>query len=102
LQAIRYSMDTLGQPFDRMPPLLTLQWLSTAAAVIVALAAFARARQVSRRLDRLTESYWELRYEYGQLRARVVRLEGQPEADAGGHPAEPASTAFVPLSSLKK
>ena len=85
-----------------MPPLLTLQWLSTAAAVIVALAAFARARQVSRRLDRLTESYWELRYEYGQLRARVVRLEGQPEADAGGHRAEPASTAFVPLSSLKK
>ena len=85
-----------------MPPLLTLQWLSTAAAVIVALAAFARARQVSRRLDRLTESYWELRYEYGQLRARVVRLEGQPEADAGGHPAEPAATAFVPLSSLKK
>jgi hypothetical protein len=85
-----------------MPPLLTLHWLSTAAAVIVALAAFARARQVSRRLDRLTESYWELRYEHGQLRARVVRLEGQPEADAGGHPPEPASTAFVPLSSLKK
>jgi hypothetical protein len=76
--------------------------LSTAAAVIVALAAFARARQVARRLDRLTESYWELRYEYGQLRARVVRLEGQPEADAGGHTPEPASTAFVPLSSLKK
>ena len=50
------------------------------------------ARQVARRLDRLVESYWELRYEYGQLRARVVRLEGQPEADAGGHPPEPAST----------
>ena len=82
--------------------MLTLQWLSTGAMVVVALAAFARARQVSRRLDRLTESYWELRYEYGQLRARVVRLEGQPEADAGGHPPEPASTAFVPLSSLKK
>jgi hypothetical protein len=85
-----------------MPPLLTLQWLTAAAAVIVALAAFVRARQVSRRLDRLTESYWELRYEHGQLRARVVRLEGPPEADAAGHPPEPASTAFVPLSSLKK
>ena len=85
-----------------MPPLLTLQWFSTAAAVVVALAALARARQVSRRLDRLTESYWELRYEDGQLRARVGRLEGQPEAAAGGHPPEPTPTAFVPLSSLKK
>ncbi len=62
--------------------------LSTGAAVVVALAALARARQVSRRLDRLTESYWELRYEYGQLRARVGRLEGQPEADTGGQPPE--------------
>jgi hypothetical protein len=85
-----------------MPPLLTLQWLSTGAALVFALAALVRARQVSRRLDRLTESYWELRYEYGQLRARVGRLEGQPEADAGGRPPAPASTAFVPLSSLKK
>ena len=85
-----------------MPPLSTLQWLSTGAAVVVALAALARARQVSRRLDRLTESYWELRYEYGQLRARVGRLEGQPDADPGGRPPEPASTVFVPLSSLKK
>ena len=86
-----------------MPPLLTLQWLSTGAALVFAVAAIARARQVSRRLDRLTESYWELRYEYGQLRARVGRLEGQPEAGAGGErPPAPASTAFVPLSSLKK
>ena len=85
-----------------MAPLLTLQWLSIGAALVVALAAFARARQVSRRLDRLTESYWELRYEYGQLRARVGRLEGQTEADAGAPPVESASTAFVPLSSLKK
>ena len=76
--------------------------LATGAAVLVALAALARARQVSRRLDRLTESYWELRYEYGQLRARVGRLEGQPEAEAGSQAPEAATTAFVPLSSLKK
>jgi len=95
-------MDTLGQPFDQVPPLLMLLSLATGAAVLVALAALARARQVSRRLDRLTESYWELRYEYGQLRARVGRLEGQPEAEAGSQAPEAATTAFVPLSSLKK
>jgi hypothetical protein len=89
--------------FDQVPPLLMLLSLSTGAAVVAALAAFVRARQVSRRLDRLTESYWELRYEYGQLRARLGRLEGQPEADTASQPpAAAAATAFVPLSSLKK
>jgi hypothetical protein len=77
-------------------------WLLTGAAVVVALVALIRARQVASRLDRLTESYWELRYEYGQLRARLGRLDGPPEADAGGQPSQPGATAFVPLSSLKR
>ena len=81
---------------------MTLQWLLTGAAVLVAAAAFAKARRLARRLERLTESYWELRYEYGQLRARINRLD--PEAPSGA--AEPAArtgaTAFVPLSSLKR
>ena len=79
------------------------------AALILAMAAILRAQSVSRRLDRLTESYWELRYENGQMKARVARLEvstGLREAEAA--PASPASqpapaaTTFVPLSSLKK
>lgn len=82
--------------------MLTSHWLLTGAALVVALVALVRARQASRRLDRLTESYWELRYDYGQLRARLSRLEGEPAADAGGQPSPPGSTAFVPLSSLKR
>ena len=77
-------------------------WLVAGIAVSVALAALAKARRLARRLERLTESYWELRYEHGQLRARVNRLD--PEQP--GAPTEPASqagaTAFVPLSSLKR
>ena len=42
---------------------MTLQWLLTGAAVLVAAAAFAKARRLARRLERLTESYWELRYD---------------------------------------
>jgi hypothetical protein len=82
--------------------LLTLQWLLAGTAAVVAVVALVRARRLSKRLERLTESYWELRYEHGQLRARVNRLD--PEATS--QPSEPApgagATAFVPLSSLKR
>jgi hypothetical protein len=81
--------------------LLTLLWLLTGAALLVALVAVAKARRLAKRLDRLTESYWELRYEHGQLRARVNRLD----PDVAAAPPEPAAaspTHFVPLSSLKR
>jgi hypothetical protein len=83
--------------------LLTLLWLLTGAAVAVAVAALAKARRLAKRLDRLTESYWELRYEHGQLRARVQRLDPDLTA-APAAPAAPAAgtTHFVPLSSLKR
>jgi hypothetical protein len=86
--------------------LLNAQWLLTGAALLVAFGAFLRARRVAKRLERLSESYWELRYEYGQLRARVTRLEA-PTADTGVNmPPEQnrsaGTTAFVPLSSLKR
>ena len=48
------------------------QWLVAGIGVAVALAALAKARRLARRLERLTESYWELRYEHGQLRSRCV------------------------------
>ena len=82
--------------------MLTLQWLLTGAALLVAAAAFARARRLARRLERLTESYWELRYEHGQLRARLNRLDPDPSAAAAEPTAAPGVTAFVPLSSLKR
>ena len=82
--------------------MLTLPWLLAAAALFVAVGAFVKARRLARRLERLTESYWELRYEHGQLRARVNRLDPEPQ----GAPPEPAAQsgtiAFVPLSSLKR
>jgi len=106
---------------------LTFLWLLTGAAFLAALGAFARVRRVSKRLERLSESYWELRYEHGQLRSRIARLEPAPgehvpgEHDParsvpGGHdPGQPprgdhdqqpraqsGATAFVPLSSLKR
>ena len=72
---------------------------------MLALAALLRARRAVRRLDRLSESYWELRYEHGQLSARVAKLEGNdplriPTAELAARGGE--TVAFVPLSSLKR
>jgi type II secretory pathway component PulJ len=80
---------------------LALRWFLVAFAAVAALcaaAAFARVRRLSKRMERLAESYWELRYEQGQLAARLSRLEAE-------NPQEPerrSAEAFVPLSSLKK
>ena len=83
--------------------MLTFQWFLTGAALLIAAAALARARRVSRRFERLTESYWELRYEVGQLRSRVARLDPEPPAQADSNAASrTGATAFVPLSSLKR
>ena len=77
-------------------------WLLSAASAVVAMAAFLRTRRLAKRLERLTESYWELRYEHGQLRARVNRLDPEQAGAAAEPGPPPGATAFVPLSSLKR
>jgi hypothetical protein len=82
---------------------LTFHWLLTGAAVLLAGVALLVARRQSKRLERLTESYWELRYEHGQLRARVNRLDPEQQTGtAAAAAAEPPATNFIPLSSLKR
>jgi hypothetical protein len=88
--------------------LLTLPSIIAALALLVAGGALLRARAAAQRAARLSESYWELKYESGQTRARLNRLEAatglreaEPDADAAAsRPAQ--TTTFVPLSSLKK
>jgi hypothetical protein len=80
--------------------LSTLHWLLTGAALILGVAAILASRRQSKRLERLTESYWELRYEHGQLRARVNRLDPEQQAAQAAAEAPPAN--FIPLSSLKR
>lgn len=76
--------------------------LLAGVALLIALWALARARRASRRLDQLQQSYWDLRYEHGRLRAQVKRLDPD-EAEAVAAPAAPdPATTFIPLSSLKR
>jgi hypothetical protein len=86
--------------------LLTISSITLGVAAVLAVAAVVRAWTVARKLERLSESYWELRYEAGQLKARVSRLEvagglrdPEPEPTA---PQAASTTTFVPLSALKK
>jgi len=81
--------------------LLTFLWFLTGAALLLAGAALLVARRQSKRLERLTESYWELRYEHGQLRARVNRIDPEQQNAAAAAEPPPASN-FIPLSSLKR
>ena len=81
--------------------MLTFLWLLTGAALVLAGAALFVARRQSKRLERLTESYWELRYEHGQLRARVNRIGPEQQNTAAAAEPPPASN-FIPLSSLKR
>jgi hypothetical protein len=81
---------------------LTVNGLLTVGALLVALAAFLRARAAVRRLERLSDSYWELRYESGQLKARLTRVETAAGLREPQEEPRAAPTAFIPLSSLKK
>ena len=74
--------------------------LLAGVALLIALWALAKARRASRRLDQLQQSYWDLRYEHGRLRAQVKQLDPD-QADAAPPAPDPATT-FIPLSSLKR
>jgi hypothetical protein len=80
-----------------------LPYFLVAASILLALVAFARARRMGKRLDRLTESYWELRYELGQLNAKVARVGGTAdEYGEATHQSAPKASPIIPLSSLKR
>ena len=78
-------------------------WIVAGVALLLSLAALGAVRRSLRKLDALTQSYWELRYDYTRLRAQLSRLD--PAAADEPPPAPPpqsASVSFVPLSSMRK
>ena len=79
-------------------------WVVAGVAVVLALAAHLRVRLLSRRLARLSQSYWELRYEQSQLRDRLAETPAVGASDVSAPPrgASPSASAFVPLSSIRR
>lgn len=80
-------------------------WVVAGLGLLVAVVALWSTRRLARKLDSLTQSYWELRYDYTRLRSQVARLDpDQPESAtdaASGAPTAAPSVSYVPLSSLK-
>ena len=76
-------------------------WIVAGGALLLALVALGLARRLSRKLDSLNQSYWELRYDYTRLRSQVARLDPE-QAEAPAEPPQPATVSFVPLSSIRK
>ncbi|MGE0460371.1 MAG: hypothetical protein AB7Q16_03300 [Vicinamibacterales bacterium] len=64
-----------------------------AVALVVALVALALVRRQARRIAELTDLYWQLRYDHGELKATVTPPPPEPP---------PPTSAFVPLESIKR
>jgi hypothetical protein len=79
-----------------------LAWVVAGIGLLVALVALAMARRLSRRLDALTQSYWDLRYDYTRLRSQISRLDPEPDPEPAAPPAPAVSVSFVPLSTIRK
>lgn len=61
-------------------------WLLAGTGWLLAFAALATARRVSRRLAQLSEQYWQLKYEHGELKARVRAIAPTPEEVEASRP----------------
>ncbi len=81
---------------------MTLLWLVTGASLVVALIALGQARRTAKRLDQLTQNYWELKYQNGELRAQLQQLTGESTPEPPPIPASQGRDSFVPLASLKR
>jgi hypothetical protein len=72
---------------------LTWLWIVALAALVVAVVAYVQARRTARQLAQITEMYWQLKFDHGELKAKV-------------HPSPPSKPdpqqTFVPLSQLKR
>ena len=81
---------------------MTLPWFMAGASLVVALVAWSQARRTARRLAQLSEMYWELKYQQGELRVRMQRMEGEAPSSPTPAAAGPPGESFVPLTSLKR
>ena len=89
---------------------MTFLWLISIVALVAALVAVRKARSAAKRLEQLSQMYWELKYQHGELRVQLQRLTspaGQGPGTAADQapvdvPAARPTDGFIPLSSLKR
>lgn len=62
------------------------------AALVVAVIAYVQARRTARQLAQITEMYWQLKFDHGELKAKV---------DPSTPPTPEPKQTFVPLTRLR-
>ena len=68
-------------------------WIVASVALLMAAGTLFYARGLAQKLAHITELYWQLKFDHGELKAKV-----DPPV-----PAQPApQQTFVPLSSMKR
>jgi len=72
---------------------MTSLWIVALVALAVAVIAFAQSRRTARQLAQMTELYWQLKFDHGELKGKV-----DPAVPAAPKPKE----TFVPLTQLKR
>jgi hypothetical protein len=72
---------------------MTSSMIVALVALIAAVTAYAHARRTARQLAQITELYWQLKFDHGELKAKV-----DPAAPVAPKPQE----TFVPLAQLKR
>ena len=70
-------------------------WVAVVASLVAAVTAWVHVRRVTRRLDELSARYWEVKYQYSELR---TRLDEAPRDGAAPPPAD----GLIPIASLKR
>ena len=73
-------------------------WALSIAGLGLAAASWVVARRTARRVAQLSDMYWTLRYEHGELKTRVDALAPEP----GATPRTTPGTQFVALTDVKR
>jgi uncharacterized membrane protein YjgN (DUF898 family) len=60
--------------------------LLAAGGALLAVVAFWRVAAATRKYQALSQSHWELRFEFARLRARVAKLDGGSAGETGAEP----------------
>jgi hypothetical protein len=85
---------------------MIILWLIAGASLTASIAALISVRRTARRLEDLSQMYWGLRYQQGELRAHIQATGGQVGAavkpDEAPTPGRGPAEAFVPLSSVRR
>lgn len=72
---------------------MTGLWIVALSALAIAVVAFALARRNARQLAQMTDLYWQLKFDHGELKAKV---------DPGTRATPDPQQTFVPLTQLKR